>query len=67
MDIHTDGCSRAQYLYNAGALGVDNPLCAAGQPVDLAFGVPSSGNGGDLLNARNVLTAAEAERLPQIL
>lgn len=54
-------------LDHGGALGVDDSLGTAGQPVDLPLRVPARANRHDLLHAGHVLAPAVLYRLPEIL
>ena len=49
-------------VHDGGGLGVDDPLCAARQPVDLPLAVPPSSDRRDLLDTRSVLTASELKK-----
>ena len=49
-------------VHDGGGLGVDDPLGAARQPVDLPLAVPPSSDRRDLLDTRRVLTASELKK-----
>ena len=49
-------------VHDGGGLGVDDPLGASWQPVDLPLAVPPSSDGSDLLDTRSVLTASELKK-----
>ena len=53
-------------VHHRGRLGVDDPLGAARQPVDLPLGVPPRRDGHDLVHARRHLPPAVLERFPVI-
>ena len=48
-------------LHDGGGLGVDDPLGAAGEAVDLTLRGAAGGDGGDLLDRGHVLAAAVPE------
>ena len=49
-------------VHDGGGLGVDDPLGAAGQPVDLPLAVPPSSDGSDLLDTRRVPPTSELKQ-----
>lgn len=59
--------TKIHYLNDGGALGVDDALGTARQPVDLPLGVPARANGHDLLDTGHVLPAPVLHGLPQVL
>ena len=49
-------------VHDGGGLGVDDPLGAARQPVDLPLAVPPSSDGSDLLDTRRVPPTSELKQ-----
>lgn len=54
-------------LHDGRALGIDDPLGTARQPIDLPLRVPARADRHDLLHARHVLPSAVLHGLPEIL